>query len=250
LYLASIPEQEWDSFAAQLEHPVFGSDSFRAMVEEKSRQAAQLHAEPQVRVAPAPVMTAMPAPAGSQSKRSLILTLSTSMACAAVALAIWSSQTIRFLRDTVKVLARENQHTLSAMTESLQNRWPDVQLATAAMPETIYGTWEVQIKPMTGTSPAPVADRLQFEQDVVKSSALSASGFPAGKYQAYPRSKGAQVWEAVHIGPGGEMVSWRGEWSGQTMHGVMTRQRPGQTVATYRFVGMNRQNGRSTQSEI
>jgi hypothetical protein len=168
--------------------------------------------------------------------------MSLAMVGVALAAALLSARNVDFLRHTLKVLAEENTHTLLALSTARASASP-VQLASFRAPQRLGGTvWDIQLKPMTGSDAAGTAtDRLQFEEEKVVSARLSEAGFPASHFRATAARQGSASWETVQIGPGGEMVNWRGEWDGRAMHGVMTRQRPGGSVETFRFVGVNAQ---------
>jgi REP element-mobilizing transposase RayT len=240
LYLQSVPEAEWDALAMELERPVVGAPAVLALVEQKRKETAAV-AEAMPAVAAVTPHSApdrlVPVPAG-QPPRSFAVTMSLAMAGVALVAALLSARTVDFLRHTVKVLAEENTHTLLALSAARVPGSP-IQLASFRVPQRLGGTsWEIQLKPViASTAEAAVADRLRFDEKKVVSAQLSQTGFPAARYTAVASPAGGS-WETVQIGPGGEIVSWQGEWRGHAMHGMMTRQLPGGSVETFRFIGV------------
>ena len=254
LYVQSVPEAEWDQLRRDLERPVVGSAAFVATVEQRRKDAAR--SAGQATASASSIGEIAPAPSSRARRRepSLAVILSAATTCVALVAVLLSAHTITFLKRTVSVLSQENQRTFASLMAELGGA-SGVRMASLTNPQSLSGTsWDVQIKPMFAAADTSAkADHLRFEDEKVVSSDLSAKGFPACRYTMTPQRNGAIVWETAQIGPGGEIVNWRGEWRGQAMQGVITRQLPGEPVSTYRFVGINLRQGGSgnhAKSEI
>ena len=244
----------WQETGRALEHRVVGSEAFIALVEQQSRVAVQ----PEVFAEMISPVTAQaqeppaqpPAPRAAH-RRPVGFTVSVAMASVALCAAFLSLRTIAFLKHTVAILAEENAQTFAALIEDHGNG-SGVRLAemTAAVP--LSGTaWEVQLKPMFASGQMQTnRDVLQFDAARMVSTQLSAAGFPASRYVAGPPHGDGSTWEAVQMGPGGEMVTWRGQVRGDKMLGVMTREQPGSPVQGFRFVGIATQGHKTATSEI
>ena len=254
LYLQSLSDAEWDVLGMELERPAVGSPAFVALVEQKRKMvASEKGKEPDdsaddVSMSQMNVLSAQSSPnrrhpVGS----STMITMSLAMAFLSLLAALLSAHNVDFLRQTLRVLTEENGQALLALSTNRASG-AAVRLVSFSVPQQLGGTtWDIQLKPMVATgSQTAVADRLRFEQDKVASSRLSGAGFPACRYLAKTAQAGTGSWETIQIGPGGETVSWQGQWRGRTMHGLMTRQMPGGAVSTFRFIGMTLGDHRST----
>jgi REP element-mobilizing transposase RayT len=243
LYLQSMAVGEWASFAKDLERPVVGSGAFLAEVERRRGDA-----ETAARAQAMPAAHAVPMAEAAAGRRPWVLTASMAMAAVALVAAVLSTRNVDALQKTLNVLTHENQRTFAALTEA--GDWlGGFRLATFSMGDPLTGTWEIQMRPLLAGEQASTSDRLTFDNDKVRSEALARNGFPASHF-TIKRHDDRTVWEAAQIGPGGELVNWHGESDGPTMRGTFTRQLPGQPAATYRFVGVSRQDGRAPRSEI
>ena len=242
LYLQSLSDAEWDALRLELERPAAGSPAFLALVEQTRKEAASIAKE--VAAGTPEPSPATPLERGvRQSRRPpLVATAWVAMVTLSLSAAWLSARSADFLRQTLRVLSEENSHTLLALASRGMADSP-AQLTRFQTPQQLGGTlWEIQLKPTVASQgETPVADKLRFDGDRLVSSRLREAGFPASRYLMKPAQAGTGSWETVQIGPGGEMVSWQGEWRGSAMHGVMTRQQPGGEVETFRFLGMSAQ---------
>ena len=237
LYVESVPEEDWQRMSRELERPAVGSPEFLARVDEKRKAAASPESADTLAMAtPKSAATS----SGQAGRRSPILTASLAMAFVSVIAALLSARNVSFLKSTLRSVAEESGQVLLA----LGSRTPT--LASLETPERLDGTsWQVQLKPTIGTEVVASADHLEFSGERMVSETLREAGFLPGLFRATPSARGL-AWETVQIGPGGEIVSWRGESSGRTVHGTVTRQRPGGSIETFRFVGMNAQRASET----
>lgn len=127
------------------------------------------------------------------------------------------------------------------------------QLTSAfVQPTYLHGTvWDVQMKPAYAPGKTSAqTDRLQFDINKVTSSLMGSQGFSASNYTMTPQANGTYIWETMQTGPNGSVVCWRGEWNGQTMQGVVTRQSPGSPSVEYHFVGVIRASGNPSKTQV
>ena len=96
----------------------------------------------------------------------------------------------------------------------------------------------IEIRAITGVSRAGQKDRLEFRRDQMTSQLLGAAGFLPSKYTASHRNDGTTAWETIQVDRAGAMVHWQGEWDGQAIRGIVTRQAPGANPVEFSFVGM------------
>jgi REP element-mobilizing transposase RayT len=228
LYLRSVPDAEWDLLEQELERPVVGSPEFLARVEQQRCQTL-----PKAEKVSDTFRAARPA-------RSPAMTLSAAVALMALAASLLAARNVTFLKETMNVLAEENQQMVAALSAAVRGLGSGARLASWAVPRSLAGTsWDIRLKPaLAAPGDTSLADRIQFEGDRMVSASLQKSGFLAGRYTSTLQKAGGMAWESVQVGPGGEVISWQGEQSGSTVRGVMTRQRPGEPVATFRFIGV------------
>lgn len=232
LYLQSIPNEEWERMSRELERPAVGSPEFLALVEQQRCQTPAKAGK----VSDTIRIEAPGATVAHTGRRSPIMTLSLAMAFVSVVAALLSARNVSFLKSTLRSVAEDSGQVLLA----LGSRTP--ALASLHAPDRLEGTaWQVQLKPLAGAQTAASADHLEFTGERMVSANLREVGFLPGHFRAAPSANGL-TWETVQIGPGGEIVSWRGESSGRMVHGMVTRQRPGGSVETFRFMGMNAQD--------
>jgi len=238
-YVASMPERTLEQLDAQLREWVAGSDEFVAMV--KARASA-LRQDP-TRPAPQPSgprLQGAPTPrrAGWLQRSPA---LAGSMAVAIVSLcATWLyARNLSSVREAMRAMAHERMVMAPSQLDDQSERATSARLASLTLPSRLNGTtWDVQVHSTTPTGEALVQrDRLQFEKGKVTSRQLSGQGFATSNYTLTPQPDGTIVWETMQTDGSGTVVCWRGEWNGQVMRGMLTRQAPGQPLVNFTFVG-------------
>jgi hypothetical protein len=244
LYFRSLTAEDLDRCGSEFLRPVVGSDAFRAAVEQKRKAAAKAaEARPELVAA----SEAVAAPRRLSRLPSIAWTAVAAVGLAVVVTMALSLKTISALKGTIGVLAMENEQTVGVLLDQLA-KTTGIRLASHARPRSLNGTaWDIQLKPAFGSAAAvPAADTLIFDQNGkrVMSGRLTQAGFPDAPITTRRQDGGAVLWETLQVGPDGETVSWRGEWTGSVMRGVMARQRPGEPDATFRFIGIPHSGGR------
>lgn len=83
--------------------------------------------------------------------------------------------------------------------------------------------WEVSL-----SSPAAkgevATDVLVFKGQQFESKSMTAKGYKPTNYTVSLQEGGPTVWETMQSTDKGEPVFWRGEWEGESMRGVMSKQ--------------------------
>ncbi len=243
-YVQALSIQEWESLKAQLQQRVVGSPEFVARVEQEERAATRRHAAvPQLEG----LSTGAEAPAGGRRghRSSVMLTASLAVAFLSLCTALLYEKNIASLRQVVRALATER--LLTSLHPS-SGKEASAQLASLAVPPHLADTvWEIQVRPLVGAGAAAGEfsgmDQLQFDRQTLISREMRGGGFFPSRYTVTQQDGGSALWEAVQVDHSGTMVSWRGECDGQTMHGVFTRQAPGQVGVPFEFIGRIRRNG-------
>lgn len=93
--------------------------------------------------------------------------------------------------------------------------------------------WTMELRPEGGGK--SVKDTLTFAGRTVASDLLAKAGYNASNYSVHVQEDGVGVWETMQSKEGGDRAFWRGELSGETMSGVLSKQ-PGKGEAvTYYF---------------
>lgn len=105
-------------------------------------------------------------------------------------------------------------------------------------------TWNIELKPIPATTTAPiVSDTIFFEDNRMNSVTLNREGFQGSGYTRTESGRGTVIWETFQTGKTGETASWRGEWDGKVMKGVLSR-RMGNSVRDFSFVSVGERTKR------
>ncbi len=100
--------------------------------------------------------------------------------------------------------------------------------------------WNVQLIPMEGASAQDRKvefDQLKFMSNRVASQKFATNGYNAAHYTVSQTPEGVIVWETIQRNASGEMVSWRGEWVGDKMSGVLSKQLTDGKAQVFNFIG-------------
>ena len=262
-YVQGLAEEELTQWEAQWQRHVIGSAAFLAQVEQNAHtqshtMSARRFTERAMPISynamaggsgPMPVPT--PRPSGPRPRVSVALTASLSVAFLSLSAAGLYARNTAVLRTTLRTVTQERTlASLSPAATSTMGASMTPALASMTPPSALAGTvWALQVKPMYAAgSGGVVVDELRFESGKVVSSTLAAQGFAGSNYSLTIQGNGVVLWETMQTGPNNEVVCWRGEWDGKTMHGVMTRQLPGQVVTNFAFIGTSGQGTVSSHS--
>jgi REP element-mobilizing transposase RayT len=241
-YVHGLSSDALDELELALETPVVGSEAFRTLVAERQQAAAVRGltvAAPGGQAAHEPSLPA-PRPQPRVGRLpSFMVTTSLAVAFLSLCTTVFYANGFTLLQENVRVLAQERASAfLAAFGRSAAPAVSSSRLAALSAPATLAGTvWELHLRPMNGAAAQAQIDRLRFDGWTMTSDELKANGFQPSKYTAIPQDGGSVVWEAVQADRQGTLVTWRGTWNGRTMHGVLTRQAPGQPAMNCGFVG-------------
>jgi REP element-mobilizing transposase RayT len=233
-YLQAIermPAQVWDAMSEDVRRPVVGSEAFIAQAH---ASRANAHVRPAGGSADA---AAGQRPAGGQRHTS-VLTASLALAVSAAVSAGLYARNVQSLRTALRTIAQERP--LAAAVPGLAPQ-PESRVAARpamfALPSQLSGTaWDIQLRGQADG--AARQDRLTFENGQVRSRLLGAQGVAPSNYTLSTQADGSVVWETMQTDAAGAVICWRGEWRGQVMRGMITRQLPGQRTETLTFLGV------------
>ncbi len=103
--------------------------------------------------------------------------------------------------------AAKTAELLAAKKAELNGHEWEVKLSSAADPKKITGT-----------------DILVFKDLKFESKEMVAKGFNITNYTISLQEGGPTVWETMQSDDKGQSIFWRGEWEGESMRGVMSKQ--------------------------
>lgn len=102
-------------------------------------------------------------------------------------------------------------------------------------------SWQIRLKQIGGARQAFAdTDTITFSGRRVSSGNLEKEGFLGSNYSKRIIKGGKVVWETIQKNPKGETVSWRGEWDGKVMKGVLSRRSPDGKKRGFSFVSNER----------
>lgn len=99
------------------------------------------------------------------------------------------------------------------------------------------GEWEVAIKSTSKKGALDGPNVLTFQDNVFQSKSSSSLGFTPTNYTltVSESDTGPTVWETMQTSDKGDVMFWRGEWLGDQMTGVISRQFKGGKSEEYMF---------------
>ncbi|GEM_PF-1915710 len=101
--------------------------------------------------------------------------------------------------------------------------------------------WEITVNPQGGTKGNLAGgDTLKFQDGRFLSENFSKLGFQATNYTITIPEVGPAFWETMQSAEKGLVTFWRGEWDGDTMSGVISRQLPEGKNEDYYFTSSAR----------
>lgn len=236
-YVGALTKVQLDQLELQTHQHLVGSDSFCALVESQAVASSR----PQDKRLFSKVASP---PSRPPSSSSAIFAGSIVIAALALSAIGFYAKNISMLRQKVQALAKERLVFVQAPQEP-QAAMASISsgpLSVFSRPSRLAGTaWDVQVIRTDSTgAKAVVNDELTFSMAKVASSLLTAQGFEPSNYSLSLEPDGKVLWETMQTGRAGEIVCWRGEWSGERMQGVMTRQLPGSPAMNFSFIGIVR----------
>jgi Transposase and inactivated derivatives len=98
-------------------------------------------------------------------------------------------------------------------------------------------SWTIELKGPGATEGAGTSDKIFFENNRMNSAELNNEGFQGTGYTRTGTGSGSLRWETFQTNNAGQTASWRGEWDGKVMKGVLSR-RQGDAVKDFSFVSV------------
>lgn len=232
-FQAAATAEELAELERSFQHPFLGSDAFLSQVQQCREQEAV--AQSAVVAAPVPALEpvlveALAAPQPARNTRTwLSVVAMVSVLCSVLSGTYLAARAMTMAGKRVEVVVRQGEMAAPGAARALP--------ASATLPNDLNGsTWEVRLMSMANAV-TPVKDLIQFENGQVESWGLNAQGFPKSNYTLTLQPDGTLVWETMQTGPDGQTATWRGEWDGSVMRGVLSRQVTAGQVENFNFVG-------------
>ncbi len=252
-YVGAASEAEWTALDEELQRWVLGSSAFLA----RARSAAAEAGLEEPRAAgpaggPSPEVV-MVRPVRPSRLAHLAVTASLALGISAAVSAGLYARNVQTLRTALRAVTQA-----LPMAPSVHGAEPQGDASAAArpamfaMPSRLNGTaWDIQLR-VSADGAFVRQDRLTFEDGKVRSRQMSAQGVTPSNYTLSAQPDSSVVWETMQTDAAGAVVCWRGEWHGQVMRGMVTRQPAGQPVETFTFLGVaaSGQDAGTATSEI
>lgn len=246
LFLQEAGTAELEQFEALLQQPFVGSHGFVEGLTQRLQS-------PSIQMRSSPDQEDPPAPVGERRSRLIPQRIFEVAVTAAIfgVFGVWMNGN----RQSAPVVSPVQViiQAPAAQGDSSQGKTISAgRLAVFVPPSPLAGTaWQIQVQPTTlNGAHGPQVDSLRFEGNKVISSLLSSQGFSSTNYTVTPQENGALIWETMQTNLKGEVVCWRGELSGDSMRGLLTRQKPGEQTTNFHFVGEIQEKAPHTASEI
>ena len=83
--------------------------------------------------------------------------------------------------------------------------------------------WAIKLNPASGKG-TPVEDKILFKDSRFQSEKLTKEGYNPTNFTLSLQEGGPTIWETMQQNEKGQTIFWRGEWEGETMRGVMSKQ--------------------------
>jgi hypothetical protein len=102
-----------------------------------------------------------------------------------------------------------------------------------AKKEELNGTeWNVNVTSAADKTKSH-PDTLKFQDGRFESAKLKADGFNSTNYTLTLQEGGPTVFETMQSHENGAVVFWRGEWDGESMRGLLSKQKDGKSEDSY-----------------
>lgn len=96
--------------------------------------------------------------------------------------------------------------------------------------------WDIEMVPLPADqAKQTLKDSLHFKNGRVMSDYFFSRGFQATNYSKTTKDNGLIVWETIQSNPAGDSVSWRGEWQGDAMKGILSFHEAGRPAQDFSF---------------
>jgi putative transposase len=150
------------------------------------------------------------------------------------------TRTVDTYKRTLDGLKRERDAAIEANKDTENYAWK-IRLTEQALEKLkndINGSmWKITLTQVSG-SPIEFQkeDIIYFKNNLCLSNNLSKVGFPSTVYTKTDLKNGTIIWKVIQSNERGETASWRGEWDGSKIKGVMSFRSPNGEVKDFSFV--------------
>lgn len=239
-FLLKADRKEMDLFERRLSRTsVFGSDSFIADVRRLMAGATSSEAEikeaalePEA-IAVAPVIAAPKAALGWFALVGFSLMVVTSASVLLYTNRHFEKKSL----PASQVLTTNNPSQVSQTPKTFE---------IPKTPELNGTVWDVELYSVSPEGvKTPMKDKIKFMGEAFESHHFSSQGFQRSNYSVTVQDNGTVTWETMQTNPRGETISWRGDWNGKTMEGMISYQSMGKNPQDFSFLskGVGGQRG-------
>lgn len=116
---------------------------------------------------------------------------------------------------------------------SFENRSP---IALSELEGTVWRIEKIRLP--AGKAKEAVTDTLTFSEGKFRSGASAELGFSPTNVSVTRQPDGVTIWETVQSNAAGDTMSWRGDWHGDLMRGVVSYVRAGQSPQDFSFYSL------------
>lgn len=112
-----------------------------------------------------------------------------------------------------------------------------IKNVSPARPDLSGTTWTLELIPASvsgGTT--SIKDKIQFTGKSFESHYFRSRGFLSTHYTVTIQDNGMITWKTIQKNPDGEMVSWRGDWQGDRMEGMLSYHPAGNSPQDFSFM--------------
>lgn len=245
-YLSEAEAEELKFFDQKLSRGfVLGSESFVKEVQNKRRQNAQ---KSETKTEPEPITAARGGFFDFIRPAAVAVFGVLALAVAGASFMIYSTP----FTDVLSRGAAKSSATVHSGAITYQESRPSTALVAAPVttnPNTPRLPVSIQMPDLNGTvwsidlvsvsadgTETPIEDKIQFVGPAFESYYFSSHGFLKSNYTVRVQNNGTITWETMQRNPQGETISWRGDWRGDRMEGVLSYKPSGSGEQVFSFM--------------
>ncbi len=228
-YVLSACKEELELLGRRLSRGAFlGSDEFISQIKERAKDQSKKNHDV---LENANVSAGFkPAPTFQVSRRLVTLSGLPVFAISLSAFSVYYNYQTMINSNAVILSEAKNlgdpsphkERRIHPLAEAMPQDDTSRQIATSR-PDLNGTIWEVELvsEEPDGTIKA-IHDKIRFTGKSFESSYFTSQGFSRSNYTVTLNNNGVITWETIQRNDRGELVSWRGDWQGNKMEGVMS----------------------------
>jgi len=208
---------------------ILGSEHFIEDVRSRIKETS--HKEIAIDESPVGVAAMMPAVPW------YALSLSSAAVASVVCIALFSAQTFKGIPVSEPLPQKIEPEAVKLAEPVVSKSAFEIVTGESVRAGDLNGTiWEVELISVApdGTQ-TPVRDKITFSGRSFESHYFASHGFSKSNYSINVDENGMMTWETMQRNEKGEVISWRGDWNGKRMEGMMNYQPQGQTAQNFSF---------------